>query len=233
MIQLSIMQSRSKGVSMLMNSAEGKSRSRVLIVDPQEVVQQGLASVFGSADGFELVSAYTYGDAVQIVHDNKLELVIMDLELPGRGGIDLIKEIYSIRRDLPIIVYTMHDEIEYGLRAIKCGAWGFVKKSDSLVNLREAVSQTMSGRRYVTPELAQSLMSFIRKDTDRPPHEMLSDREFQVLCALARGQQIKHIAAELFLSVKTVSTYRARILQKLELKGLADIVKYCLDHKLF
>ncbi len=207
---------------------------RLLVVDAQEVVQQGLTSAFSDGAGglFEIVCASTYCDAKRVIHEMDIRLVIVDIAMPGKGGLDFIKDLRSIRRDLPIIVYTMRGEAEFGLRVIKCGAWGFVRKSDSLSVLKKAVSEALDGRKYVTPELAQSLMSIFRKDSDRPPHEILSDREFDVLCRLGNGEAIKHIAAELFLSVKTVSTYRARILEKLEMSGLADIVRYCIEHDL-
>ncbi len=211
--------------------ATKKISTRLLVVDAQEVVQQGLTSAFGGGvDGFEIISASAYDAALKIINETDVKVVIVDIAMSGREGIDFIKDIYALRRDLPIIVYTMRGEAEFGLRAIKCGAWAYVKKSDSLLCLKKAVTETLNGRKYVTPELAQSLMSLLRKDSDRPPHEALSDRELDVLRRLGDGQTIKYIAAELCLSVKTVSTYRARILEKLEMKGLADLVRYCVHH---
>ncbi len=208
-------------------------KDRLLVVDAQEIVQRGLVSTFsGGAEGVEIVCASTYDAALRAIHEMDIKLVIVDIAMPGRGGLSFIKDLRSIRRGLPIIVYTMRGEAEFGIRVIKCGAWGFVRKSDSLLILKKAVSEALNGRKYVTPELAQSLMSVFRKDCDRLPHEGLSDREFDVLRRLGHGERMKQIAAELCLSVKTVSTYRARILEKFEMKGLADMVKYCIEHQL-
>jgi two-component system invasion response regulator UvrY len=208
-------------------------RGDILIVDDHEIVRDGVTRIIDTDfDGYNPKTASTYGEAIEAVHLGNLAMVIIDLSILGRGGIDLIQEITSINRDLPVLVYSMHDEKDFGLRAIKSGASGYVNKGRPTSELKEAIRQLLAGKRYVSHDLAQNLVSFVRKDTDRPPHERLSTREFQILCRLTAGAQIKEIASELFLSVKTVSTYRARIFVKLDFKSIADMVRYAVDHGL-
>ena len=215
------------------NNARQGAVISILIVDDHEVVREGVALVLGRRFSNCIVGhASSYGEAMEQIHQAKWDLVITDLSINGRGGIDLIHEITTLRRDLPVLVFTMHDEQDYGIRAIKNGAAGFVRKGAGVKILMDAVGQVLQGRRFVSADLAQSLMSYIGKKTDGPPHEKLSDREFQVLCRIGRGVAMKEIGAELHLSVKTVSTYRARIFEKLGLKSLAEIVRYCIEHSL-
>jgi len=217
---------------MLKNGKEGPLKA-ILVVDDHEIVRDGVTRIIKADFGeYSPRAVSTYGEAMEAVHEGNLALVIIDLSILGRGGIDLIQEITSINRDLPVLVYSMHDEKDFGLRAIKSGASGYVNKGKPTAELKEAIKQLLNGKRYVSHDLAQNLVSFVRKDTDRPPHERLSTREFQILCRLTAGAQIKEIASELFLSVKTVSTYRARIFAKLDFKSIADMVKYAVDHGL-
>ena len=205
----------------------------ILLVDDHEVVREGIAMVLGRRfSNCRLGHASSNSEAIEQVHQSDWNLVITDLTINGRGGIDLIHEISSACKGLPILVYTMHDEEEYGVRAIISGATGFVRKGAGVKTLLEAVGQLLQGRQFISPELSQKLVTFIRKGKGGPLHEKLSDREYQVLCRIGKGMAIKEIGAELFLSVKTVSTYRARILEKLGLKNLADIVRYCIEHTL-
>ncbi len=202
-------------------------------MDDHEIVRDGVARIIKSQFGdYQPMTVSTYGEAIDAAHCNNLALVITDLSILGRGGIDLIQEIATINRTLPLLVYSMHDEKEFGLRAIQNGAWGYVQKGSTLAEFTEAIRQVLAGRRYVSAELAQSLVSFVRNDSDRAPHERLSTREFQILCRLAKGVSIKDIGGELFLSVKTVSTYRARIFTKLGVKSIAQMVRYALDRGL-
>jgi DNA-binding NarL/FixJ family response regulator len=205
----------------------------VLIVDDHEIVRDGVSRIVESRfPGYHARPVSSYGEAIDVFHSDPPALVITDLSIQGRGGIDLIQEIATTRQNLPILVFSMHGEKDYGLRAIKSGAWGYVQKSDGVKELVNAIEQVLAGKRYVSTDLAQTLVSFFRKDTDRPPHDRLSSREFQIVCKLAKGASIKEIASELFLSVKTVSTYRARIFTKLGIKSIADLVRYALDHDL-
>jgi two-component system, NarL family, invasion response regulator UvrY len=205
----------------------------ILVVDDHEIVRDGISRIIKTQfQNYEPKTVSTYGEAIEAMHANHFSLVITDLSILGRGGIDLIQEIAGMRPTLPILVFSMHGEKDYGLRAIKSGAWGYVQKSDGVGELTKAIDHVLAGKRYVSQDLAQSLVSFFRKDTDRPPHDLLSAREFQIACKLANGMSAKAIAGELFLSVKTVSTYRARVFEKLGVGSIADLVRYALDHNL-
>jgi two-component system invasion response regulator UvrY len=218
---------------LMKSSTENQRPRHILIVDDHEIVREGVGRLVElNFQDYTPLLANSYGEAIDAVHNNDVAMVITDLSIDGRGGIDLIREISSNPQSPPILVYSYHDEQEYGVRAIKNGASGYIQKNQTMAQLKAAIALTLAGKRYVSPEFAQSLVSFVRRDTKRPAHETLSDREFQVLCRLGKGVSIKDTAAELHLSVKTVSTYRSRILQKLELKSIAEIVRYCLDRKL-
>jgi two-component system, NarL family, invasion response regulator UvrY len=212
--------------------ASGAART-ILIVDDHEIVRDGVARIINAEFGdYEPVAVATYGEAIDAAHSGNLALVIADLSIVGRGGLDLIREISNLNRALPLLVYSMHDEKEFGLRAIRNGAWGYVQKGSTLAEFTGAIRQVLAGQRYVSADLAQSLVSFVRHDSDRPPHERLSTREFQILCRLAKGTSVKDIGSELFLSVKTVSTYRARIFTKLGVKSIAQMVRYAIERGL-
>jgi DNA-binding NarL/FixJ family response regulator len=205
----------------------------VLLVDDHEVVREGIARVLGRKfTNCKVGNACSYGEAVDAIHANSWDMVITDLSINGRGGIDLIQELIAIRKNLPVLVFSMHDEQDYGIRAIKSGAAGYVRKGAGVSVLLEAIGMVLSGKRYISPELSQSLVSYVTKDTDRPLHEKLSDREFQVLQRIAKGVTLKEIGGELHLSVKTISTYRARILSKLGLTNFAEIMRYCIKHSI-
>ena len=215
------------------NGARNEQQLRVLIVDDHDVVREGIATILAQRYPECLIAAAScYGEAINHIHDADWSLMITELAIPGRGGIELVREVVKLRKEMPVLVFTRHKEEEYGIRAIKSGAAGFVCKEAGSDILLHAVGQLLDGRRYVSNGLAQSLVSFVRRDEDGPPHEKLSDREFQVLSMIGKGSTIKEIAGECCLSVKTVSTYRARIQQKLGLKSLAEIVRYCLENSL-
>lgn len=214
-------------------SARDHQLKSILIVDDHEIIRDAISRIIEARfPQYRARPVSSYGEAIEIFHNDPLALVITDLSIQGRGGIDLIQEIATTRKDLPILVFSMHGEKDYGLRAIKSGAWGYVQKDESIRELVEAIEQVLAGKRYVSTDFAQTLVSFFKKDADRPPHECLSSREFQIICKLAKGASIKEIACELYLSVKTVSTYRARIFTKLGIKNIADLVRYALEHNL-
>lgn len=205
----------------------------ILVVDDHEIVREGIRRIVGRHfKNCGITEAASHAQAMEKVFATEFDLIICDLALGGRGGIDLIQEISTLKRELPVLVYTMHAEEEYGIRAIKNGAWGYVRKGVEVGHLVEAIRELLKGKRYVSPELAQKLVNFVRQDGDQPPHEKLSNREFQVLRRLTQGAPIKEIGAELHLSVKTVSTYRARIFRKLGIQSIAALVCYSLEHGL-
>lgn len=222
-----------RAAAAISNKAERKPVKSVLIADDHEIVRVGLARIIGvEFGGYQPVCVATCDDAVEVARSGDLALAIVELSISGRGGMDLVREISSIERSPPVLVYSVHDESDFGLRAIRNGARGYVQKKSTLAELREAIRELLAGGRYVSKALAQSLASYVRGASDRPSHERLSAREFQILCRLAEGMSIKGIGAELVLSVKTVSTYRARICAKLGVRSIAEMVRYALERGL-
>ena len=211
------------------------TQPRILVVDDHEVVREGVKHlIVSSIKEFEaeVLGASSSGEAISLLHANELTLVITDITIEGRGGLDLIQEICRWSKPVPVLVFTNLSEEEFGVRAIRAGASGYVNKADGNERLLEAIAKILQGARYVSQRLADSLVVYVQKNGDRPKHHGLSDREFQVLLRLAHGGSIKEISGELFLSVKTVSTYRARIFEKLKVNSIADAIRYCIEHKL-
>ena len=159
-------------------------------------------------------------------------MVLMDISMPGRSGLEALEDMKAEDANLPVLICSIHQEKEYAVRALKAGAAGYIPKDSDPEEFIAALHKVASGRRYITANLAELLAASVSDNTDGLPHEQLSNREFEVLCALGRGESITDIAHKLSLSVKTVSTYRTRVLEKLGLKGTADIIRYALDHGL-
>ncbi len=206
---------------------------KCLIADDHEVVRSGLArmlaleyphTVFGGAADSQATLA--------LVQNEPWDLLILDLNLPGRGGLEVLQQVKAVTPRLPVVVFSMHPEEQYGPRALRAGASGFLSKEASSDQILAAVRMVLSGRKYVSPALSEELASRLASPQSDSPEELLSDRELQVLRLLAEGHSVGNIAERLALSVKTVSTYRARILEKLRLKSTADLVRYALDQRL-
>jgi DNA-binding NarL/FixJ family response regulator len=206
---------------------------RVLVADDHAVVRRGLRELLAEAGDIEVAAeAATAAEALERVRQQPLDVVVLDLSLPGRGGLDLLGEIKGERAGLPVLILTMHPEEQYAVRALKAGASGYLTKESAPEQLVAAVRRAAAGGRYVTPSLAEKLAGHLDDQRAREPHESLSDREYQVFRRLAAGRTVGQIAEEMSLSVKTVSTYRARILEKTGLGGNAELMRYALDRKL-
>jgi DNA-binding NarL/FixJ family response regulator len=206
---------------------------KVLIADDHEVVRRGLRQLI--ADEFGDVTfgeAGTAAEALAAAWKGKWDLVILDINMPGRNGLEALAELKRERPKLPVLVLSMFSETEYALRALKSGAAGYVSKQGVSRELIAAVKKALSGGRYVTPALAEKMAASLGRDEVRLPHETLSDREFEVMKLIAAGRKVKEIAAKLSLSEKTVFTYRARLLDKLGLKSDVEITRYALRQKL-
>jgi DNA-binding NarL/FixJ family response regulator len=160
------------------------------------------------------------------------DLVILDITMPGPSGLDALKDLKRIRPKLPVLVLSMHPEDQYGRRILKAGAAGYMNKESAPEELIIAIRKVLAGGRYVSPALAEKLVLGLNEDAERPPHETLSDREFEVLCQLASGKTVGQIAEGLHLSVQTVSTYRARILDKMSMTTTAELMRYALRNRL-
>ena len=202
-------------------------RLRILIVDDHPIVRQGLRQTLADAAQIgEIVEAATAQEALDLVREREWEAVILDIGLPGRGGLDVLKDIKREVPKLPVLILSMHSEDQYAVRAIRAGAAGYLTKGAAPESLIEAIRKVAAGGRYVSPELAERLATELTVDAGKPLHASLSDREFAVLRSIASGQTVGEIAGRLSLSVKTVSTYRTRILEKMRLKNNAEIMHY-------
>ncbi len=206
---------------------------KVLIADDHAVFRRGLRETLA-----EVFSKVTFGEAktaqeaVGLVHRQDWDLVILDISMPGKSGLDILEDVKRLRPKLPILLLSMHPEEQFARRALKSGAAGYLTKESVPEELKAAVRRVAAGGRYVSAALAEKLAVDLREGADTPLHELLSDREFQVLRMIASGKTVKQIAEELSLSVKTVSTYRARILEKSGMKTNAQLIRYALQTQL-
>lgn len=205
----------------------------VLIVDDHAVVRDGVKNIFSEqASPTSFGEASTAQEALRLVSEQNWDLVILDLSLAGRNGLELLKQLRQIHPELPVLILSMHSEEQYARRAFKAGAAGYVTKDSSRTELVEAVNKVIKGGRYVSAALAESLVIDMERDTTHPLHEGLSDRELEVMILIASGKTVVQIAEFLSLSDKTISTYRARILEKMAMKTNAELMHYALRNKL-
>ena len=206
---------------------------RILIADDHTIMREGLKRILESQDDFVVVGEATNGfEAMDWVRKGGFEVLLLDLSMPGKSGVDLIKQIKIESPKLPILVLTMHEEEQYAVRTIRAGASGYLTKESAATLLVEAIRRVAAGRLYISPSVAEQLALNIMPRNDDLPHKRLSDREFEVFQLLASGASISEIAEKLHLSVKTVSTHKTRILQKMDANSLADIIKYAMINNL-
>jgi two-component system invasion response regulator UvrY len=200
---------------------------RILMVDDHAVVRRGLRQILADdLPGAEFGEAGDAAEALARVTALEWDVVILDLSMPGRSGLEVIREICAQRPKLPILVLSMHSEDQYAIRALRAGAAGYLTKESAPEALVEAVRTVHDGGRYVSAALAERLAAKGGVDDGRPPHEALSDREFQVMRMIAAGRTVKEIGFDLGLSEKTISTYRTRILEKMRMRTNAEVTRY-------
>ena len=206
---------------------------RILIIDDHEVVRNGVKRIFDEQSGaYEFGEADSPHSAIKQLTEQDWDLAILDLSLGERSGLEVLKETKRIRPKLPVLILSMHSEEQYARRAFKAGASGYITKDCSRSELEGAIKKVLNGGRYVSAILAEILVVDMERGTDRPPHERLSDREFEVMRLIASGKTVGEIATLLALSDKTISTYRARILEKMGMKTNAEITHYAIQNKL-
>jgi DNA-binding NarL/FixJ family response regulator len=207
---------------------------RILLVDDHALFRQGLKGLLASAPDLRVVAeAGSYSQAIEMLRTNDVSVVVADLSMPGRDGIDLISHIKGANPSVVILVLTMHEDCEYATRALRSGALGYMTKAATSDELVSAIRRIASGRSYVCPSVSESLMlRFTRSDSDAPPHSALSHREFRIFELLVQCQTTTRIARELSLSVKTVSTHKTRLLKKMGLRHQGELVRYAIEHKL-
>jgi two-component system, NarL family, invasion response regulator UvrY len=206
---------------------------RVLIVDDHAVVRRGLKEILTrELAGSVCDEAGNAEQAISKVRGQAWDLVILDVAMPGRSGLDVLRDIRLEGRELPVLIFSVHPEDQYARRVLKAGARGFMNKESPPEELIKAIKRILSGGRYVSPALAERLAWDLSEDSGRQVHELLSDREFEVLRMIACGKTVSRIAEELHLSVATVSTYRGRILEKMRMTNTAQLIRYAFRNHL-
>jgi len=206
---------------------------RVVVVDDHAVVREGLKRIISENPGMAVTGEAGDGhEALKLIRGGACDVVLLDITMPNKNGLDVLKELRTEVPRLPVLVLSMHSEDQYAVRVLRAGAAGYLTKESAPAKLVQAIRKVVRGGKYVSPSLAEKLVSDLGTDTDRPPHEILSDREYQVLCLIASGKTVSEIGAELALSVKTISTYRVRILEKLRMKNNAEITRYAIKERL-
>jgi len=208
---------------------------RILIVDDHTIVRQGVIRILQDImeRPLEFDEASSGKQALDMTSAAAYDLVLLDISLPDLNGLNVLKLLHQNNALLPVIILSTHPEEHYAVRSLRAGAAGYVNKGDAATVLKEAIEKVLAGRRYVTPSQAELLADALSdKAGPTPLHHALSDREYQLACMMAAGKTLTEIARELSLSVKTVSTYRARVLEKLHLRSTADIINYCIKNGL-
>jgi len=206
---------------------------KILIVDDHEVLRDGVKRVFDKQPGTAIFGeASTLQEALTLLREQDWDIVVLDISLGSRSGLEVLRELKEIRPRLPVLILSMHPEEQFARRALKAGASGYITKDSPRAELVKAVNKVMSGGTYVSPALAERLIIDLREDTDRPRHETLSDREFEVLRLIASGKTVSEVASILSLSDSTISTYRGRILEKMRMKTNAELTYYAIQKKL-
>ena len=206
---------------------------KILIADDHPIVRKGLRQILSEeSDIGEVGEAQNSQEVLELVRKKSWDIVVLDITMPGRGGIDVLKELKQLHPKLPVLILSMHPEDQYAVRALKAGASGYMTKESAQDELVKAIRKILQGGKYVSPTLAEKLAFNLEVRTEKPPHETLSDREYQVMLMIASGKTVSRIAEELALSAKTIDTYRTRILEKMKMKTNAELMKYAIRNKL-
>lgn len=206
---------------------------RILLADDHAVVRQGVKQILTNS-----INQVVFGEAQngheirELINKETWDIVVLDLAIPDGNGMEVLKQIKHNRPNLPVLILSMFPEDQYALRAIKAGAAGYLNKESAPEELVQAINKILQGGEYVSITLAEQLIHYARHEEDLPLHKYLSDREYQVLCMIASGKEVKEIANELSLSVKTISTYRARLLLKMKMKTNAELTYYAIQNGL-
>lgn len=206
---------------------------KILIADDHPIVRQGLKQILSEeSDMGVLGEAQNSQEVLELVRKQDWDIVILDITMPGRGGIDVLKELKHEHPKLPVLMLSVHPEDQYAVRALKAHASGYMTKDSAPEELVKAIRKILRGGKYISSTLAEKLVFDLETETEKPLHETLSDREHQVLLMIASGKTVSEIAKELSLSVKTIDTYRARILEKMKMKTNAELTYYAIKNEL-
>ena len=209
------------------------SKIKVLIADDHDIVRQGIEKILSKSDDVVVVSEASNGrEVIELVKKTKIDVLLLDVEMPEKTGWEVLSELKVIKPNLPVIILSIFPEEHYGPRFIKAGAAGYLNKASKPATLLDAIRKVHQGGRYVSAKLADLLIQDLGRISKANPHETLSPREFQIFCQIAAGKKLKDIADELSLSITTVSTHRARILDKMDMKTNAELIHYAVKHGL-
>jgi DNA-binding NarL/FixJ family response regulator len=206
---------------------------RVFVADDHPVVREGLKKIFAKTTHIVVADeARTGQEVLNKFEKNDYDLVLLDITMPGTSWLDVLKGLKKRKPHIPVVILSMHKEEEYIIRALKAGAAGYLTKESIMTELVKAVEKVNKGGKYISESIADRLIGYFDTGSDQPPHKALSDREYEVMIRLASGKTTREVADELFLSVNTVSTYRARILEKMKIKNVAELIRYALKNDL-
>lgn len=205
----------------------------VVVVDDHAVVREGLKRIISENPGMTVSGEAADGhEALQVVRSTPCDVVLLDITMPNKSGLDVLKQLHFESPRLPVLVLSMHSEDQYAVRVLRAGASGYLTKESAPAKLVQAIRKVVRGGKYVSPTLAEKLVFGLDSPSEKAPHELLSDREYQVLCMIGSGKTVSEIASELALSVKTISTYRVRLLEKLKMKNNAEMTRYAIKEGL-
>ena len=206
---------------------------RIVLADDHTILREGLKQVLSAASDLSIVGEARDGhEVLERVRELEFDVLLLDLSMPGKSGIELIKQVRAEKPRLRIMVLSMHQETQYAVRAIRAGASGYLTKEGASAQLVSAIRKVAGGGAFITDAVAEQLVLGAMPQTDGPPHRLLSDREFQVFRLLVAGKTVSEIAGQLNLSVKTVSTHKARIMQKMSLSNPTELIRYAIQHGL-
>ena len=206
---------------------------RILLADDHTLFREGLKQILAKHPDIEVAAEAGNGaDTLRLAREQRVDLIVLDISMPGKSGWEILHDIRREESPPAVLVLSMHPEDQYAVRMLRAGAAGYISKESAADELITAIRRVASGRRYVSAAVAEHLAIAAGRDISQPPHELLSNREFQVMELLVAGKPIKEIADTMFLSEKTVTTYRARILEKLSLKNNVELTRYVIDHRL-
>lgn len=206
---------------------------KILIADDHAVVRKGLKQILAETTDIVAADEAINGQEVlEKIRKNDYDIVMLDISMPGRNGLDILKQVKNEKPEMSVLILSMHPEEQYAVRALKAGASGYLTKDSAPDELILAIRKISQGRKYITSSLAERLAFYLEVDSEKPLHEALSDREYEVMRMIASGKTVREIAEELFLSIKTISTYRSRILEKMGMKNNTELVRYALKNRL-
>ena len=206
---------------------------KILIADDHTIFREGLKHILAEYPDLVVADEANNGQEVlDKIWKNNYDMVLLDITMPGMTGLEVLKQLKNDKPKLPVLILSMHPEEQYAIRVLRAGASGYLTKESAPDELITAIRKISQGRKYITSSLAERLATEVEADTEKPLHDILSDREYQVLRMIAAGKTVKHIAKELSLSIKTVSTYRTRIMEKMKMKTNAEVMHYVIKHQL-